>query len=127
MHRLRGTLIMNIAPVALAAALLFALAPACSMPECGGSLGLLGPVEHACGAAAKDHSCEGETTPEPKCEGYMMVDDTPDGVPAPQPPLLAVAAIDSVDVAEVVSVDSHLPATDVPVAPDDPLGARLRV
>ncbi len=126
MSRSRGTIKMRMIPVALAAALLFVLAPACAMPECASAAVPVDMTAHPCGAPSTDHPCEDDTTGHP-CESFMMVDDTPDGLPAPHPPLLAVMAVDTLPVTEFFSAYTYAPGTKVPVVVDDPLGTRLRI
>ena len=115
--------LMGLTPLALAAALLFALAPACTMPACAGD-----PIP----APVADHSCHGSGA-DPcdsggECEPYMMVDDTPDGLPLSQPPLIAIAVLGGLEVGSAdLSAPSYLPVSERLVAFDDPLGARLRI
>ncbi|MDF1542850.1 MAG: hypothetical protein RQ731_05440 [Anaerosomatales bacterium] len=97
-------------PMALAIALMFALAPACTMPACSSMMGLAGMIEHGQG-----------------CQDYMMVDDTPDGLTAPQAPAVAVTAVAAVPLEGTAPalVEVH---AEWPSSPEyDPLGVRIRV
>lgn len=108
LYRSQTTLL--IVPALLTAALVFALAPACTMVACGPMMGFGGPLDH--------HSDD--------CQDYMMVDE-PDGLPTPQPPAAAVfvASIPPMDTA--VSEPVFL-SVAVPRNPGfDPLGVRIRI
>ncbi|MBE0417680.1 MAG: hypothetical protein IBX63_07935 [Coriobacteriia bacterium] len=95
-------------PMALAFALLFALAPACTMPGCGSMMGLAGMIDHS-------------------CQDYMMVDDNPDGLPAPQAPAVAVIAVASIpsEATAPVLVETLVEGPSTPEY--DPLGVRIRI
>lgn len=107
----RSQIALLVVPTVLAAALMFALAPACTMPSCGSVMGLAGML---------DHHGEG-------CQDYMMVDDNPDGLPTPQAPVVAVLAV------AIPPVDSFAPfvapsLVETPQNPEfDPLGVRIRI
>ncbi len=107
----RSQTALLIVPTVLAAALMFALAPACTMPSCGSVMGLAGMV---------DHHGEG-------CQDYMMVDDNPDGLPTPQAPAVALLAV-AIPPAEVFAPAFVLCPADAPQNPEfDPLGVRIRI
>jgi hypothetical protein len=97
-------------PMALAFALLLALAPACTMPGCSSMMGLAGMIEHGHG-----------------CQDYMMVDDTPDGLTAPQAPAAAVIAVAAIpfEATAPVLVEALEEGTSSPEY--DPLGVRIRI
>jgi len=95
-------------PMALAFALLFALAPACTMPACGSVMGLAGMMDHG-------------------CQDYMMVDDNPDGLTAPQAPAVAVIAVAAVPFEATAPVLVEA-LEEGPTSPEyDPLGVRIRI
>jgi len=107
----RSQTALLVIPTVLAAALVFALAPACTMPSCGSVMGLAGMV---------DHHGEG-------CQDYMMVDDNPDGLPTPQPPAVALLAV-PIPPAEVFAPAVELSPVETPQNPEyDPLGVRIRI
>lgn len=106
LHRSQTALL--VVPAVLAGALLLALAPACTMPGCGPLMGLAGMMHHG-------------------CQDYMMVDDTPDGLVAPQAPAVAVVAVAALPV-EVSTPTLGDPLIEMPLSPEfDPLGVRIRI
>lgn len=106
----RSQIALLIMPTVLAAALIFALAPACTMPSCGSVMGLAGMIDHGQG-----------------CQDYMMVDDTPDGLHAPQAPAFVVVAVAAIP--SEATAPALVEAFDEgPSTPEyDPLGVRIRI
>lgn len=108
LHRSQTALLVM--PAVLIAALVFALAPACTMPACSSMMGLAGIIDHGHG-----------------CQDYMMVDDNPDGITTPQAPVVAVVAV-ALPPAPTVAPVALGPVAEVPLNPEyDPLGVRIRI
>ncbi|HET6498284.1 MAG TPA: hypothetical protein VFH17_04470 [Coriobacteriia bacterium] len=104
----RNKTVLIIGPAILAVALVFALAPACTMPSCNSIMGLAGMIDHA-------------------CQDYMMVDDTPDGLPTPQAPAVATIAVSLPPVPADVSCLPRVTMEAHSNPEYDPLGVRIRI
>ncbi len=113
----RNAILMNFAPLFLIGAMLFVVAPACTMPGCGAFNGLVTMAEHGCQGCAADHGCE----------DFMMVNDRPDGVPAPTAPVIATISLSETPVPHDTCVSVPV-LVESPVTPEyDPLGVRIRI
>ncbi len=113
----RSAILMTYAPLILIGAMLFVVAPACTMPGCGAFNGLVTMAEHGCQGCEADHGCE----------DFMMVDDRPDGVPAPTAPVIAVTTLSETPAPVATQVSTPV-LVESPQTPEyDPLGVRIRV
>ncbi len=108
LHRSAATFVW--VPMALTVALMFALAPACTMPGCASLMGLAGIIDHGHG-----------------CQDYMMVDESPDGLPAPQAPAVAVIPLSDTPEQDANSALAEITLDSFYTAVLDPLGARIRI
>lgn len=113
----RNAILMSYAPLLLIGAMLFVVAPMCTMPGCNVSSGLIAMAESGCPGCAVDDGCQ----------DYMMVNDRPDGVPAPTAPVIAILSLSETPAPTAECVSAPV-LVESPVTPEyDPLGVRIRI